>query len=136
MDPEIPEYLAERVRQKADGALSSASCLLGLDFEQLSAHEIAAGAALDLEPHSRKIAEMLRRGIHPTTILKIVSARLGISHHVAAYAIQICLNGTGVEFKPPRGERPETSAMGDDLQAEASALAASAASTPTAGATK
>ncbi len=116
--------------------MSRASYLLGLDFEQLIAHESAAGAALDLEPHSGRIAEMLRRGINPSTILKIVSARLGISHYVAAHAIQICLNGADVEFKLPRGHRQKLSKMGDDLQAVASAHAASTASASTSGAKK
>jgi len=100
--------------------MSRASYLLGIDLEQLRSHKDAAGAALDLEPHSNKIAEMLSSGIPAVTILKTVSARLGISHHVAARAIQICLNGTGIEFKLPRGHRPRKSELGDDLRQAAS----------------
>jgi hypothetical protein len=100
--------------------MSRASYLLGIDLEQLRSHKDAAGAALDLEPHSNKIAEMLSGGIPAVTILKTVCARLGISHHVAARAIQICLNGTGIEFKLPRGHRPRKSELGDDLRQAAS----------------
>lgn len=96
--------------------MSRASYLLGIDLEQLRSHKDAAGAALDLEPHLNKIAEILSAGVPSVTILKIVSARLGISHHVAARAIQICLNGTGIEFKLPRGHRPKKTELGDDLQ--------------------
>lgn len=95
--------------------MSRASYLLGIDLEQLRSHKDAAGAALDLEPHSNAIAEMLRDGIPAATILKIVCARLGISRHVAARAIQICLNGADVEFKLPRGHRPKKTELGGDL---------------------
>jgi hypothetical protein len=143
MDRAMNQAVKNEKTEKPKGA-SRASYLLGLDFKQLSAHESATGAALDLEPHSSKIAEMLRHGIHPTTILKIVSARLGISHYVAAHAIQICLNGTGVEFKLPRGHRPKKTTLGDDLNAETVAVASpvpaanpvTANPTPTSGAKK
>ena len=102
--------------------MSRASYLLGIDLEQLRSHKDAAGAALDLEPHSNKIAEMLSGGIPAVTILKTVCARLGISHHVAARAIQICLNGTGIEFKLPRGPRPRKTELGDDLRQAASTV--------------
>ncbi|HML81560.1 MAG TPA: hypothetical protein PKE37_07325 [Thiomonas arsenitoxydans] len=105
--------------------MSRTSYLLGIDLDQLKSHKDAAGAALDLEPHSNKIAEMLDSGVSSVTILKIVSARLGVSHHVAVRAIQICLNGTGVEFKLPRGHRPKKNEMGDDLQ-QAKSVAATA----------
>ncbi len=95
--------------------MSRASYLLGIDLEQLRSHKDAAGAALDLEPHSNAIAEMLRDGIPASTILKIVCARLGISRYVAARAIQICLNGTDVEFRLPRGHRPKKTELGGDL---------------------
>lgn len=101
--------------------MSRASYLLGIDLDQLKSHKDAAGAALDLEPHSNKIADMLSGGVPPATILKIVSARLDISHHVAARAIQICLNGTGIDFKLPRGHRPKKTGLGDDLQHATSA---------------
>ncbi len=103
--------------------MSRTSYLLGIDLDQLKSHKDAAGAALDLEPHSNKIAEMLDSGVSSVTILKIVSARLGVSHHVAVRAIQICLNGTGVEFKLPRGHRPKKNEMGDDLQQAKSVVA-------------